>query len=117
MIESVQFDALKIFDPREDDVDEFVEKLIHPLTAKGDLDADGVTSPEFESGNGFFGDGGLGFLTRNECQLLGDVFKCLVLVLIFGNSDVENDFIDSGDGKIISEFEFAPDFRQEFILE
>ena len=98
-------DAAEVADPRQDDVDQPVEELVHPPVAEGDVAGDGLALPQLEGRDRLLGPPDARQLAGDLGQLgLGRVQELDVLDGV-ADADVDDDLLQAGHGHDIRDAE------------
>src|SRR5579859_2828984 len=96
-VERPRRNALEVLDPRQADVEQLVEELVHPLAAQRHLAADRVAGPQLEGRDRRPGPRDHGPLAADRRQLLDGLVEVPLILKRVGDAHVDDDLLDLRD--------------------
>src|SRR5699024_10216428 len=96
-VEGVAVDAAEVAHTGQRNVEQAVDKLVHTLTAQGDLGADGHALAQLEVRNALLGLANDGLLAGDLAQVLDDGVDDLGVLFGFAGGNIDDDLIQLGD--------------------
>src|SRR5712692_6586479 len=96
-VEALRRHALEVTDAGQGDVDQPVEKLVHPRSAERDLRSDGHAFPELEIRDRLLGPRDDRLLPADRLQVRGGEVEDLGVVAPFADAHVDDDLVEPRD--------------------